>query len=283
MTVKLYPAFIDADRHAAVKRAERTAELHYIGIGATSDTDTEVITAINIDTPGTYGTGGELIRNDADIDYVGGIGLTIWNVTVRYVHPEHKDAEEEQDSDDGDEYSFDTSGGKVHITNSFSTVNTYPAPSQTAPDPKGTINEREGAIEGIDILAPALRFTIKRVLTASTVDLAYIKTLSDLTGTVANATFKGFPTGEVLFVGAQGSRQSGGDWPVTFNFDTSENETGITIGDITGIAKEGWDYLWVLYREKEDTAAKMRIKNPSAVYVEQVYRRKAFSALGIGT
>ena len=57
---------------------------------------------------------------------------------------------------------------------------------------------------------------------------------------------------------------------------------GLTIGDITGIVKSGWAYLWLRYQEVEDTTAKMLIQKPIAAYVEQVYREGDFSLLGIG-
>jgi hypothetical protein len=53
------------------------------------------------------------------------------------------------------------------------------------------------------------------------------------------------------------------------------------MGDITGIDKKGWEYLWVRYQDAED--ADVLVKQPAAVYVEQVYPYGDFSLLGIGT
>ena len=55
------------------------------------------------------------------------------------------------------------------------------------------------------------------------------------------------------------------------------------IGQITGINKKGWEYLWVRYADAEDTTAKVLVKKPIAVYVEQVYPTTGFAALGIGS
>ena len=63
----------------------------------------------------------------------------------------------------------------------------------------------------------------------------------------------------------------------------SPNRTGITVGDITGIAKKGWEYLWVRYEDAEDSTAKTLVKRPVAAYVEKVYESGDFAALGIGT
>ena len=89
--------------------------------------------------------------------------------------------------------------------------------------------------------------------------------------------------GECLFLGASGSKRGEEDWEITFRFAASPNRTGITVGDITGIAKKGWEYLWVRYADAEDAAAKALVKKPVAVYVEKVYEDGDFSGLGIGT
>ncbi len=98
---------------------------------------------------------------------------------------------------------------------------------------------------------------------------------------VNSGPFRGFAAGEVLFLGASGTKRGGGDWEITFRFAASRNRTNLTIGDITGISKKGWEYLWVRYADAEDANAKALIKKPVAVYVEKVYEEGDFGALGI--
>jgi hypothetical protein len=99
---------------------------------------------------------------------------------------------------------------------------------------------------------------------------------------VNGSGFKGFTKGEVLFLGASGSKRGLEDWEITFRFAASPNVTGLSLGSITGIAKEGWNYLWVRFTDDEDATAKALIKRPIAAYVEQVYPYGNFSGLGIG-
>jgi len=73
------------------------------------------------------------------------------------------------------------------------------------------------------------------------------------------------------------------DWEITFRFAASLNRTGISVGSITGIAKKGWEYLWVRYADVEDAGSNTLVKQPVAAYVEQVYEYGNFAALGIGT
>jgi hypothetical protein len=99
---------------------------------------------------------------------------------------------------------------------------------------------------------------------------------------VNGSGFKGFAKGELLFLGASGSKRGKDDWEITYRFAASPNAAGLTLGDITGINKEGWHYLWVRFADDEDTTAKALIKKPVAAYVEQVYQYGDFSLLGLG-
>jgi len=113
---------------------------------------------------------------------------------------------------------------------------------------------------------------------------AYKGTLFRLTGKVNSGSWKGFNEGEVLFLGASGSRRgtnADSDWEITFRFAASPNVTGLSVGSINGIAKKGWEYLWVRYADQEDTSANTIVKRPVAAYVERVYDEGNFGGLGI--
>ena len=72
-------------------------------------------------------------------------------------------------------------------------------------------------------------------------------------------------------------------WEISYKFAVSPNQSGLTIGANTGIAKKGWEYLWVQYGDDVDATAQVLIKKPVAVYVEQVYPFASFGGLGIGS
>jgi hypothetical protein len=55
------------------------------------------------------------------------------------------------------------------------------------------------------------------------------------------------------------------------------------VGDITGISKVGWQYLWVEYRKKAGGDANRNATVPVQVNVEEVLPPGDFSLLGIGT
>jgi len=177
-------------------------------------------------------------------------------------------------------YEFDTTGGTAHITQGLDTAR-YAKPGETAPDFKGAIGVTENAVEGVDVLVPKFAFSERHYLAAELVTPAYKAVIANLTGRVNLDPFRGFAQGEVLFLGAQGSVRSSTDWEISYRFEASPNVSGLTIGEIGGVAKRGHDYLWVRYEEEEDAAAHSIVRVPKAVYVEQVYQYGLFAGLGI--
>jgi len=205
------------------------------------------------------------------------LGDEHWLAVVRYstVRPTNEST-----------FSFDTGSGTAHVTQALATVGAYHDPLHFpfgAPNFKGAIGVTPDGIEGTDIVVPVYQFSETHYLPPAFVDGAYKASLFFLTARVNSGTFRDFAAGEVLFLGAAGSKRGAGDWEITFRFAASPNITGLGVGDIANIAKQGWEYLWVLYAEMEDSTAKWLVRRPVAAYVEQVYRAGDFAGLGIGT
>jgi hypothetical protein len=223
------------------------------------------------------------------------LGDDAWHVEVSYVKEGAADDPNEPDPLRRSR-SFDTGGGTSHITQ----ANGTPGPTETrypasgnnaAPDQKGAIGVDASGVQGVDIVIPALTWTETYDVPSVYVSSAYIVNLSKVTGTVNNAAFRGFPAGEVLFLGASGSqdwdaRKGDGPWTLSFKFVQSPNAgsgqsiPALTIGSLTNIAKKGHEYLWVRY--EDNVANNSLIKEPKFVYVNKVYREENFSQLGIG-
>lgn len=201
------------------------------------------------------------------------VGAGIWNISVRYGPRQRKET-------GSSSFSFDTGGGTQHITQSLATVNSYTV-SGTPPNFQGAIGVSHDAVEGTDITIPIYSFTETHYVPAGDVTGTYKANLFALTGKTNTGTFRGFAAGEVLFQGASGAQRSEEDWEITFRFAASPNVTGLTLGPISGIAKKGWDYLWVRYADAEDQY--VLVKRPIAVYVERVYGEGDFADLGIGS
>ena len=178
-------------------------------------------------------------------------------------------------------FSFDTGGGTQHITQSLATVGAYSVDGPP-PDFRGAIGVTRDSVDGVDITVPVYNFSETHYIATGLVTAAYKAVLFYLTGQVNNAPFRSLAAGEVLFLGVSGSKRGPDDWEITYRFAASPNVAGLAVGDMTGIAKRGWEYLWVRYEDVEDTNAKALVKRPVAVYVEQVYPYGNFAGLGIG-
>ena len=206
---------------------------------------------------------------------------------VKAVYAETEDGADDDIEDDGEEetvsFAFDTGGGTMHRNQSLKTVSKAP---NDAPDFNGAIEvDNEGNVNGVDVTMPVLNFTETHTMSGTRVTTSYKKNIAALTGTVNRSSFRGFAAGEVLFLGASGSKRSrkaSGPWEITFRFAVSPNQSSVSVGKLKVSNKKGWNYLWVRYADKVADNKKNVIKEPVAAYVEQVYPEGDFGNLGLG-
>lgn len=185
-----------------------------------------------------------------------------------------------------DEYSFDTTGGTVHVTQSLQTMEAVGRSGGAAPVYDRAIGVSKDGVAGADKIAPKLEFSITKEVEFIT--LKYVHTLRDLTGSTNDAPFLGFARGEVLFMGAKGSRK-GEPWKIQYGFLTGKNRDLVEIVpspnpiDAPTLAVHnvrGHEHVWVTYEDAEDSGR--LIQRPSAAYVERIYDEGDFTKLGIG-
>ena len=277
------------DSRQSTTGSNAQATLTFIASG--SDDDLAIKSAVESFAPETYDG---LPRQSVQIEP---ISEEYWDASVRYADSSSSSSTSGAPDPGSGEYtySFDTMGGTQHITQSLDTVGSYADSSiPSAPDFNGAIGvsntNGNAEVQGVDITVPIYNFSETHYLTVEQVTPEYKGTLFQLTGKVNNATFRGLAAGECLFLGASGTlhgtetdTETTGDWEITYRFAASPNKTGITIGSISGIAKKGWEYLWVRYADVEDMDAMAMVKRPVAAYVEQVYESADFSLLDIGS
>ena len=257
--VELFPS-----RTEVVSAERPSAEFLYMALGCADET--EVRTVALAGSPVSYNG---LVRRTVEI--AERLNNDAWKVVVHYDAPT---VNEEQQPEPVT--AFDSTGGTQHITQSLATAGRYgPAASAQL---GGAIGYDGENVAGVDITVPVWNWQETHYLTDAQLNTpAYY----GLTGMVNSDIFRGYQPGEVLFLGASGQKRGEGKWEITFKFAASPNQVNITVGSIGGIAKAGWEYLWVQYGETVDAAVQMRIKRPVAVYVEQVYDTAPFSILGI--
>lgn len=188
----------------------------------------------------------------------------------------------------GGEYSFDTSGGTQHITQSKRTRSqSFVAPFAAAPDTKLGIGVRKDRVDGTDILVGKFEFAKTRRL--SGINRAYLLMLAEFTGTINDAKWDGWEEGEVLFLGATGKyvgtgQNDKGEFEITYKFAAGRNRPeGVQIAPgLTVERVDAWDYLWVGYLEEVDAAAGVPMQRPAFANVEILYNFNDFKRLRIG-
>lgn len=200
------------------------------------------------------------------------LGDDIWEANVGYGEP----------SGTGDEsitlgsvqYSFDTSVEMVKVTHSLETVSTY----GSGPDFKQGINPKDdGTFEGVERPVPSSSFQFTFRPAGGTITEAYQRDVEAAVGKYNSALWRSRAAGEVMLWGVSGSIGTQEAPAISFKFRRKPNVSGIAIGDVTGIAKKGWEYLWV-YAEKEEIGGKM-VPVPQAVYVERLTETVDFASV----
>ena len=210
------------------------------------------------------------------IDTVTGIGR--WLCTVRYA-PEGIAQWQTGES----VVSFDTTGGTQHITHSKANAGIYSPDGETAPDFKGAIGViSPDNVAGVDIVVPVYKWCETHFVDDALLTVAYRRILFDLTGCTNDGRWREFERSEVLFLGARGGKRGAGDWELAFNFAASPNRDDVKVGDIEGIFKPGWHYLWVRYQTAKDTPSCRAVPRVAGAYVERIYPEADFFRLGLG-
>ena len=185
----------------------------------------------------------------------------------------------------GVEFNFDTAGGTAHAVMSKNTVAKKGRGGIVVPDNKRAIGwTRDGKIEGTDIVAPKLEFSFSRKI--ASVSLLYIKRLRSTVGKMNDAPFLTFDVGELLFLGASGQYRDQEGWQVSFKFAAAENEAVVELvpgadglkllpadrtDGIVTVAKLGWEYVWVGFRDSIDAAAAVSLPLADYAYLERLY------------
>src|SRR5690606_35196323 len=142
---------------------------------------------------------------------------------------------------------------------------------------KGAIGVKgDGDVEGIDVVVPALRLTYTYRHPEGVVNELLAKQIASATGRTNANPFRTFQDEELLFIGGSGSDGTEAEAEVQYQFIASSNESNLTIGEISNIAKKGHHALWIEFKDEvEDGYA---VRQPKGVHIERVYDPVDFHA-----
>ena len=259
------------------KQSGRSAERKYLIKGAADDTDARNLLLTDLGVPTTIATlENTLTRIDTECE-VEEIGNGDYEGTCPYAV-----AEWSFQQANSFHISFDIGGASQKITQSRQTISRQVPTGGISRDFKGAINvNKDGTIDGCEIIVPAMMYTINYTFPNSTVDAAWIRTVAGVVASVNSDTWHGFEAGECLLSRVSGQKREDTNWDLSFGVAISYNEPSLTVGAIGPITKKGWYYLWVFYDDaEEDVGGGVKVVHPVPVQanVEQVYRESTYGA-----
>jgi len=271
MTINVEELFEGSRAGERVRDGSRADQrtLRYLVTG-TDDAD-DAVDAVETEAPTTItSTTGTLKRRRFAYSPV---GFNEWHVDVKYDRLKRLIVDES-------EYEFEIGLQNQKVFQSLGT--TRYAASGTAPDFQGAINVQDGRVEGVDVGFPTYQFSITKIHDAADITQAWRSAVRGLVGKKNNGAIgTEFAAGELLFLGARGRNRSEDEIQVTYSFAASANISGLTVGGITSISKKGWDFIWFVYAEVDDTSAGRVVKRPRFAYVEKVIEDADLSTLGL--
>lgn len=243
-------------------------QIDYVIRGTTSDS--EAFDEFLLQTSTIWDS--RLPRNGATIEQV---AYDTWYGTLTYSLGEGGSGDPEPLPQGSIEYQWDVTGNTTRITHGYA-HRKYGANSEDYSG--GILHKEDGTFEGVDVFTPTSSFAyIFKPLSTFLITDAYIRSVEAIAYTVNAAPWRSRAAGELLFLGCNGSIDTAGNKTLNFKFNRRVNVTGDTIGDITGIDKLGWEYLWVDY--KKAPGDNKLTAEPMGVYVHQVYRTSNFTTV----
>lgn len=175
-------------------------------------------------------------------------------------------------------------GGRSQKIYEAPVISTTAASGMTAKNFRGGINvDQKGKVDGTDIPARGFTFEMEHWITTGALTNSYLSTLVSTCTRYNNASFRGFAAGEVLYLGCTGTQDAGGKYRLYHQFEASPNITSGSVanGQITGVNKKGWEYLWVSWAPTVES--NQSTLKPIAAYVHGWTTSADFSLLGIET
>lgn len=202
---------------------------------------------------------------------------------VNVIYKDEEDSGAGSDDDDDDEEateSFDCGGGTKHMLYSLGQRKAY-----GDKDAGGAIgwNGKTGddcAIAGVDVPTAQLRETYTKQMRISRLNTGFKRKVASLVGKVNAGSFKGWNSGEVMFLGMSYSTPAKKAKKVTvsFNFAIQPNESGVKVGG-KSVSKKGFEYVWAISRTvARNGTPKLEVEG---IYVDQVCDYASFSGLGL--
>ncbi len=221
------------------------------------------------------------------------MGNGLYQVDVSYGPPGKRD-DQEKTTGQIYKFSWDTTGATHRVTVG-KRIEDPDTPSATlsqvwkgersgtdpAPDLMGAIGWDGKQVNGAEVPIPKLSFELTVYYPPAAITLPFVKTLSDKTGSMNDATWHGWQPGELRFDGSTGSGEASvlsgiatAPVPVVLRFSANKNQTDIKVGSIIVPTKKGWDYLDVKFDKIADEGKVYPV--PNYAYVHRVLEESTF-------
>ena len=214
-----------------------------------------------------------------------------WKVEVRYGSESASSGDGGGDENDEATVSFDCSAGTKHMTQAIEQTCVFAADGQTKDSASAAAavpigwNGKDGSeseAAGVDVSIGELRETYTKPMSKSKVTgTSWKRKVAELVGKVNSGSFKGWSSGEVMFLGCSYSAPTKGskNVNVSFHFAIRLNESKATVAGHSVGSKKGFEYIWALTDDEVKNGE--RVRKVKKIYKAEVCYTDSFGSLGI--
>jgi hypothetical protein len=275
MTFSIY----EKPRHISSTGGDKPTRTYHFGAKGSISEDYVRNQSALYTSPQISTTSGILYRSEISCNQA---AYSMWDIDVQYSSVDNQSGTIDWD--------FDTTGGTIHITHSKQAIARYPTTTPAAdgdapPTYQAIGLNKDGKIDGTDIIIPVMRFNVTVTHPSGIVSPSFARMIQSVTAKVNSTPWMGWAAGEVLFLGGRGSAGLSTESRMSYAFAISKNATNITVGALTIASKKGHELVWIKYKDTEETVAAVTKPSvaPEFAYVERVYDTFDMAAvLGFG-
>lgn len=247
-----------------------SCEMHYVAYTSQPVEEEELWTAIRASENIPKVVMGCVMSNISNFEHC---NLLCWKFSITYNWSRSASSSDGIDTDK-ETISYSFGSQTVTAKRCVEIMHTY----GNCPNYGNLVDVQDGEAQGVEIYSPAASMKIQKYFRKTQFNATIRDKIIFRRCRVNDATFKGFLTGTVLFLGADIEEVPENDkyFSITFNFLLNENLENGSEGSITGINRKGHEQVWFHIRKENKST-----RTIDGVYVGKFYHLADFTEMGL--
>lgn len=204
-----------------------------------------------------------------------------WKITVNYERSSSGGSGSSDEQEDEETIEFSCGGGSAHITRAYSQKRWKGEGKNEAGLFIGWNGKKgdKAQIAGVDVPQGNITKTYVKKMRMRDITTAFEMKLCNMVGCINSDTFKGYPRGCALFMGASFTGTNNSEDIITVKFDFQMRPRELIEREGVSFTKNGFEYVWSIPDQKKRTDS-IGLEE-SQIYCARVHPYANFATLGL--